>query len=59
MFSDDGSKHYEVMLRIVLTVIDRHLEFAAYWPADDKDAAPVQGSQKRFGMTTAFRPGTA
>jgi hypothetical protein len=56
---DEGSERYDVTIRVAMKVIDRHLEFIAYWPADDKNAAAIQGSQMAFDITSAFKPGTA
>jgi hypothetical protein len=56
---EDGSERFEVTLRIHMRVIDRYVEFAAYWPAGDANAEPIQGSQKGFDISSAFRPGTA
>ncbi|KAF2025869.1 hypothetical protein EK21DRAFT_103649 [Setomelanomma holmii] len=50
---------YEVVLRIELLVIDRNLQFTAYWPANSENATAIQGSQTSFDMSTAFKPGTA
>jgi hypothetical protein len=57
--TEEGSERFEVTLRIRLTVIGRHMEFAAYWPANKKNAVAVQGSQKAFDISAAFEPGTA
>jgi hypothetical protein len=57
--TDHGSEHYEVTLLIRMKVIDRHLEFMAYWPANDENAAAIQGSQTSFDLSSAFKPGTA
>jgi hypothetical protein len=55
---DESFDRYEITLRIRMTVIDRHMEFAAYWPAEDEGAAAIQGSQSTFDMSSAFKPGT-
>jgi hypothetical protein len=57
--TDHGSERYEVTLRIQMKVIDRHMEFTAYWPADDDDAVAIQGSQASFDLSSAFSPGTS
>jgi len=57
--TDHGPERYDVEIRITLKVIDRHLEFTAYWPADDENAAAIQGSQSVFDITSAFKPGVA
>ena len=57
--TDHGAERYNVTIRVVMKVIDRHLEFVAYWPADDENAAVIQGSQMSFDLTSAFKPGTA
>jgi hypothetical protein len=57
--SDHGFERYEVTLRIQMKVIDRYLEFTAYWPADSDDAVAIQGSQASFDLSSAFKPGTA
>jgi hypothetical protein len=56
---DDGSERYEVVLRIELKVIDRHMEFTAFWPHDDKNAQAIPGSQASFDMASTFKLGTA
>jgi hypothetical protein len=48
----------EVTLRTRMTIIDRHMEFAAFWPSDDEGAAAIRGSQTTFDMSSAFKPGT-
>jgi|TARA_R110002003_G_scaffold70_3_gene6316 hypothetical protein len=57
--TDHGEERYEATLRIEMTVIDRHLEFTAYWPTNDKEAIAIQGSQASFDVSSAFKPGTA
>ncbi|KAF1911303.1 hypothetical protein BDU57DRAFT_507169 [Ampelomyces quisqualis] len=57
--SEHGSDRYEVVLLIKMKVIDRHFEFTAYWPADDENAAAIQGVQSASDLSSAFRPGTA
>jgi hypothetical protein len=56
---DDEDNYIEVNIRIRLTIIDRNLEFTAYWPADDPEGAQVvRGSQMLLNVVSAFRPGT-
>jgi hypothetical protein len=57
--TDHGEERYEATLRIEMTVIDRHLEFTAYWPTNDKEAIAIRGSQVSFDVSSAFKPGTA
>jgi hypothetical protein len=57
--NENGSDHFQVTLRIHMRVIDRHLEFAAYWPANDANGEAIRGSQKCFDISSAFKPGTA
>jgi hypothetical protein len=57
--AEQGSERYEVTLRIRVKVIDRHLEFVAYWPDNDENAATIYGSQTIFDLSSAFKPGTA
>jgi hypothetical protein len=57
--AEHGFERYEVMLRIRMKVIDRHLEFVAYWPDNDEDAATIYGSQTVFDLSSTFKPGTA
>jgi hypothetical protein len=56
---NDGWERYEVTLRIRIQVIDRHLEFTAYWPDDDANAAPIRGTQTCFDLSAVFKPDTA
>ncbi|KAH4006322.1 hypothetical protein HBI56_024010 [Parastagonospora nodorum] len=56
--AEEGSERYEVTLLVRMKVIDRHLEFTAYWPADDDNAAAIPGSQTCFDLSAAFEPGT-
>lgn len=53
-----GSERYEVTLRVELKVIDRHMEFTAYYLADDKNAEPIPDSQISFDVSAPFAPGT-
>jgi hypothetical protein len=57
--NDHGYHRYEVTIKIKLKVIDRHLEFTAYWPPDDENAAAIQGSQAGFDLSAVFPAGTA
>jgi len=50
----DGPKYYEVRLRIVTKVIDRHFQFAAYWPHDDVNAPVIQGVHEILDLTALF-----
>jgi hypothetical protein len=55
----DEKNYTEVNIRVRLTIIDRNLEFTAYWPADDTENAKViRGSQMSVNVVSAFRPGT-
>jgi hypothetical protein len=56
---EDGYDRFEVTLRICLRIIDRHMQFAAYWPANDTNAQAIQGSLKSLDISSAFKPGTA
>jgi len=56
--AEEGSERYEVTLLVRMKVIDRHLEFTAHWPADDKNATAIPGSQTCFELSAAFKPGT-
>jgi len=57
--TEEGSERYDVTIRVVFKVIDRHLEFAAYWPSDDENSIAIQGSQVGFDITLAFEPRVA
>jgi hypothetical protein len=55
----DEDNYIEVNIRVRLTIIDRNLEFMAYWPADDPEGAQVvRGSQMLLNVVSAFKPGT-
>jgi hypothetical protein len=56
---EDGYDRFEVTLRICLRIIDRHMHFAAYWPANDTNAQAIQGNLKSLDISSAFKPGTA
>jgi hypothetical protein len=56
---DNEENYIEVNIRIRLKIIDRNLDFTAYWPADDPDNAKViRGSHKLMNVVSAFKPGT-
>jgi hypothetical protein len=58
-FPNDQSECVPVDIRIRLTIIDRNLEFTAYWPADDlENPKVIRGSQMSVSVVSAFRPGT-
>jgi hypothetical protein len=59
MNTANGVDWYEVKLRVEVTLIDRHIDFVAYWPPDDEDAAAIRGRQTGFDLSSVFRPGTA
>jgi hypothetical protein len=56
---EDGSDRFEMTLRICLRIIDRHMQFAAYWPANDANAPAIQGNLMGLDISSAFKPGTA
>jgi hypothetical protein len=56
---DADNEWYEIELLIEMKVIDRNLQFTARWPANDQNAAVIQGSQAYFNLVSAFAPGTA
>jgi hypothetical protein len=52
----DGKPYYEVRLRIEIKVIDRHIQFAAYWPHYDVNAPAIQGVHEILDLTRLFVP---
>jgi len=56
---DDGVNRYEVVIRIKMRVIDKYLDFTAYYPSTGRPLVTIQGDHEPINVVSAFEPGTA
>ncbi|KAF2853307.1 hypothetical protein T440DRAFT_549037 [Plenodomus tracheiphilus IPT5] len=56
--ADDGQDRYEVVIRIKMKIIDKHLNFTAYYPASGVPQVTIQGVHEHLNVVSAFQPGT-
>ena len=55
---DDGEQRYEVTVLFKMRLIDKYLDFTAYWPAGDQPQVTIKGCHKHLNVVSAFKPGT-
>lgn len=56
---EDGEDRYEPVVRIKMRVIDKFLDFTAYYPSKGPPLVTIQGVHEHLNLVSAFRPGTA
>ena len=56
---EDGQDRYEINVRFEMRVIDKHVDFYAYWPAEGQPQVTVTGVHQHVNLISAFKPGTA
>ncbi|KAF1845331.1 uncharacterized protein K460DRAFT_416606 [Cucurbitaria berberidis CBS 394.84] len=56
---EDGEERFECKILIKMKLIDKHLDFTAYWPADGPHLITIKGCHKHINVVSAFASGTA
>ncbi|CBY00364.1 hypothetical protein IAQ61_011296 [Plenodomus lingam] len=56
--ADEGQDRYEPTIKIKMKIIDKHLDFVAYYPAEGHPQITIQGVHEHFSVISWFEPGT-
>ncbi|KAI8935379.1 hypothetical protein NX059_007962 [Plenodomus lindquistii] len=54
----DGQDRYEPVVRIEMKIIDKYLDFTAYYPAEGVPKVSIRGVHEHINVISAFKPGT-
>lgn len=55
----DGEERYECTILFKMRLIDKYLDFTAYWPATGEHRVTIKGCHKHLNVISAFGTGTA